>query len=245
MLSEVDRYVILTFASLYAVFMLLTKDLFVKYLASLYAVSFMMVYVSYYLEEVGFNPTFYNLMKIAGLVFLGFTFFENVKLIKKFKHLESKIYVDPLTGVKNRKFLEEIFELEVEKYKKFRKPFCLIFVDLNNFKKINDLFGHSVGDQVLKEVARKIVESVNSEKYVIRYGGDEFIVVSETSPEDLLRLIEKLGENLKITYEGIEVSAAIGSACFPKDGLELSELIKKADERMYKVKEFQKRLTQA
>ncbi len=241
----IDRYIILGFAGLYTIFMLLTKDLFVKYLASLYAVSFMMIYVAYYLESIGFNPTVYNLMKVAGYVFLGYTFFENIKLIKRFRNLESRIYIDPLTGVKNRKFLEEIFKIEVEKYKRFRKPFCLIFIDLNNFKKINDVYGHSVGDKILKEVAKKIKESVDDDQYIIRYGGDEFIVILETLPEDLLRLIEKLMENLKINYEGIEVSAAIGSACFPKDGVELHELIEKADKRMYKIKEFQKKLTQA
>ncbi|WP_461828591.1 diguanylate cyclase [Aquifex sp.] len=245
MLMGIDRYIILGFAGLYTAFMLLTKDLFVKYLASLYAVSFMMIYVAFYLENIGFNPVMYNLMKVAGYIFLGYTFFENIKLIKRFRNLESRIYIDPLTGVKNRKFLEEIFKLEVEKYKRFRKPFCLIFIDLNNFKKINDVHGHSVGDKVLKEVAKKIQESVDNEQYIIRYGGDEFIVILETSPEDLLRLIEKLMNNLKINYEGVEVSAAIGSACFPKDGTELHELVEKADKRMYEIKKFQKKLTQA
>ncbi len=242
---EIDRYIILGFAGLYTVFMLFTKDLFVKYVASLYAVSFIMIYAAYYLETIGFNPTVYNLMKVAGYVLLGYTFFENIKLIKRFRNLESRIYIDPLTGVKNRKFLEEIFKIEVEKYKKFRKPFCLIFIDLNNFKKINDVYGHSVGDKILKEVAKKIKESVDDNQYIIRYGGDEFIVILETLPDDLLRLIEKLMKNLKINYEGIEISAAIGSACFPKDGVELHELIDKADKRMYNIKEFQKKLTQA
>ncbi len=241
----IDRYIILGFTGLYILFMILTKDLFVKYLASLYAVSFMMIYVAYYLESIGFNPFVANLMKVAGYIFLGYTFFENIKLIKRFRNLESRIYIDPLTGVKNRKFLEEIFKLEVEQYKKFKKPFCLVFIDLNNFKKVNDTHGHTVGDEVLREVAKRIRESVGDGRYIIRYGGDEFIVILETSPEELLRLIEKLLKNLKMNYKGIEISAAIGSACFPKDGKELHELIERADKRMYEIKEFQKKLIQA
>ena len=245
MVMLIDRYVILGFASLYTLFMLLTRDVFVKYLASLYSVSFMMIYVAYYLENIGFNPLVYNIMKVAGYTFLGYTFFENIKLIKKFRNLESKVYIDPLTGVKNRKFLEEIFKLEVEKYRKFRRPFCLLFIDLNNFKRINDAYGHTVGDNILKEVAKRIRESVKNEQYIVRYGGDEFIVILETSPDDLLRLIERLTENLKMNYEGIEISAAVGNACFPKDGVELRELIEKADKRMYEIKKFQKKLIQA
>ncbi len=240
-----EKFIILAFAGVYTLFMLLTRDLFVKYLASLYAVSFMLIYVSYYLESVNFNSTVYNVMKVMGFVFLGYTFFENMKLIKRFRNLESKVYIDPLTGVKNRKFLEEIFKLEVEKFKKFRKPFCLLFIDLNDFKKVNDIYGHSVGDKILKSVCEKIKEIVGSKEYIIRYGGDEFILVMETSPDELLRLIEKFMNELRINYKGIEITAAIGSACFPKDGTDLHELIEVADKRMYEIKRFQKKLNQA
>jgi len=74
-----EKFIILGFAGVYTLFMLLTRDVFVKYLASLYAVSFMLIYVSYYLESIDFNSAVYNFMRITGFIFLGYTFFENMK----------------------------------------------------------------------------------------------------------------------------------------------------------------------
>lgn len=173
---------------------------------------------------------------------LAYTFFENYKLIKLLRNLEKRTYIDSLTGVYNRKFLEEIFKLEKEKYRTFRKEFCIIFIDLDNFKEVNDRYGHMEGDKVLKRVAELIKKSVRKEDYVIRYGGDEFVIITEAPRGDVLSIMSRLQDVIKIKYKEVEVTASIGSACFPNDGKELEELIKKADERMYRIKKMKKEL---
>ncbi|AAC06701.1 GGDEF domain-containing protein [Aquifex aeolicus] len=239
---ELDKYLVLGFATLYALFMLLTKDIFVKYLSSLYAVSFMLIYMSYYLEGVNFPRLYVYGFRVVGFIMLAYTFFENYKLIKLLRNLEKRTYIDSLTGVYNRKFLEEIFKLEKEKYRTFRKEFCIIFIDLDNFKEVNDRYGHMEGDKVLKRVAELIKKSVRKEDYVIRYGGDEFVIITEAPRGDVLSIMSRLQDVIKIKYKEVEVTASIGSACFPNDGKELEELIKKADERMYRIKKMKNEL---
>ena len=121
----------------------------------------------------------------------------------------------------------------------------MLFLDLNNFKQVNDLYGHSEGDNLLRKIAKAIKENVRESDFVIRYGGDEFIIVTDAGPDTILKLIERLHNSLKFTYRDIDISVAIGSACYPIDGKSLEELIKVADERMYKIKEIQKKLLKA
>ncbi|RUM28378.1 MAG: hypothetical protein DSY32_04390 [Aquifex sp.] len=239
---ELDKYLVLGFATLYAIFMLITRDLFVKYLSSLYAVSFMLIYMSYYLESANFSRLYVYGFRVIGFLMLAYTFLENYKLIRLLRNLEKRAYVDSLTGVYNRKFLEEIFKVEKEKYRTFRRGFCIIFIDLDNFKEVNDRYGHTEGDKVLKQVADLIKENVRKEDYVIRYGGDEFIIITEAPRGDVLSIMSRLQDLIRIKYKEVEVTTSIGSACFPNDGKDLEELIKKADERMYRIKKMKKEL---
>jgi len=239
---ELDKYLVLGFATLYALFMVFTKDLFVKYLSSLYAVSFMLVYMSYYLEGLSFSQMVIYGFRVVGFLMLGYTFFENYKLIKLLRNVEKKAYIDSLTGVYNRKFLDEVFKLEKEKYRTFRKEFCIIFIDLDNFKAVNDKYGHMEGDKVLKQVADLIKRNIRKEDFVIRYGGDEFVIITEAPRGDVLSIMSRLQDVIKIKYKDVEVTASIGSACYPADGKELEDLIRKADERMYTIKKLKKEL---
>ncbi|GAB6065382.1 GGDEF domain-containing protein [Aquifex pyrophilus] len=224
--------------------MLAVKDILVKYLASLYSVSFLLFFTSFQLE--GKLPDVYiYALRVSGILFLAYTFFENLKLVKLIRRLESKAYIDPLTGVHNRKYLEEVFRFEIEKFKRIGKPFCMLFLDLNNFKYINDKYGHAEGDKILRKIAQAIKENVRKSDFVIRYGGDEFIILTDAGPEEILKLIERLNNALRFTYKDIEISVSIGSSCYPSDGKTLEELIKVADERMYKIKKLQKKLLQA
>ena len=238
---SVDKYIILSFAVIYAAIMLAVKDILVKYLASLYSVSLMLLYTSFQLEGKLHQVHVYAI-RTAGFLFLGYTFLENSKLIRMLRKLESKAYKDSLTGVYNRKFLEEVFKLEIEKYKKFRKSFCILFLDLNNFKMVNDTYGHIEGDKLLQKVAQIIKSSVRKDDFVIRYGGDEFVIVTDIEPNYILKLVERLNNDIRLKYNDIEISVSIGSACYPTDGKDLDTLLKTADMRMYRIKKMQKDL---
>jgi len=237
---NVEKTLFIIFAILFTLTALFVKDIYVKHLSLLYTISFVMLYAGFHIE--GGNSAYAKLLKFGGFALLVYTLVENIRFLKRYRDFEKKFYTDPLTGVYNRKFLEEIFQYEIENYKKYGKEFCILFIDLNNFKQVNDMYGHKVGDEVLKKVARLIKENIRKEDYLIRYGGDEFVVITEVNHEDVLRLIGRLNEKLRLNYKGIEINVSIGSACYPVDGKDLDTLIRVADERMYKVKAFQKRL---
>ena len=118
---------ILLFAVIYAGIMLTVKDVLVRYLVSLYSVSFLLLFISFQLEE-RINDVYVYILRIGGILFLAYTFFENLKLIKLIRRLESKAYIDPLTGVHNRKYLEEVFKFEIESSKGWVNPSVCCFL---------------------------------------------------------------------------------------------------------------------
>ena len=119
----------------------------------------------------------------------------------------------------------------------------MVFIDLDNFKIINDTLGHDVGDVLLTEAARRLKACVRQEDTVCRLGGDEFTVYVEdfSDPESLVgtaqRLAQTISEPYHISGQDIFVTASVGISVYPNDGTTMSELIKNADTAMYKVKE--------
>ncbi|MBC8063136.1 MAG: EAL domain-containing protein [Clostridiaceae bacterium] len=148
-------------------------------------------------------------------------------------------YYDALTGLPNRKkLLEKINNLLEDK----RVNFAFLFIDLDNFKSINDNFGHEAGDIVLVEVAHRLKNSVRSMDIVSRIGGDEFIVIIKdlVSVSDAIEVAEELVKILSATfvyYENIiYIGASIGISLFPEHGIDVDTLIKNADIAMYEAK---------
>jgi diguanylate cyclase (GGDEF)-like protein len=116
-------------------------------------------------------------------------------------------------------------------------------VDLNDFKAINDTFGHAAGDEVLITAARRLVSAVRASDTVARLGGDEFVLIIESvdDPRELIQLGRKLIDTLSdvITLESginVHVGASVGFALYPKDGSEVSDLLHVADKGMYDCK---------
>ncbi len=229
-------YISLAFAVIFVGLTLFVRGKFTKYFAALYSVSFMLIGFAH----TEYSGNFSTQLEALGYVIFAYTFVEHVKIARKFRKLQNSIYKDPLTGTYNRRFLEEMFKIEEEEYRKFKKGFCMLFIDLDNFKEVNDTFGHVKGDEVLKIIAKKIKRFLRSEDFLIRYGGDEFIVLIGGEDTELLSIVDKISEELKVNVDGIEVFASIGYACFPLDGKDLQTLIEKADKRMYRMKELMK-----
>jgi diguanylate cyclase (GGDEF)-like protein/PAS domain S-box-containing protein len=159
------------------------------------------------------------------------------------QQLEYLANYDALTGLGNRNLFLTQLKVGIERAARHRRGLALIFIDLDNFKVINDTLGHDVGDQLLSEVARRLKACVRQEDIVCRLGGDEFTVYVEdfADPQLLVstaqRLVQAVSEPYQITGHDIFVTASIGISTYPNDGATISELVKNADVAMYKVKE--------
>ena len=148
---------------------------------------------------------------------------------------------DALTGLPNRTLLNRKVVTLLEKAAQAGRSLAVAFVDLDNFKLVNDSLGHAAGDELLKVVAQRISAQVRSSGVVSRIGGDEFIVVLEENQdpfhERLKAILEGISEPLTIDGVKIRVTCSIGVACSRKHGDTASELFANADMALYRVKE--------
>lgn len=151
--------------------------------------------------------------------------------------------LDPLTGLFNRRAGTKRIQDQLEISKSIDIEYALLMIDLNDFKPINDKYGHKAGDIVLVTLAERLIEHVRSEDIVIRWGGDEILMFIKQHNQilDVISIIDKLTSVIEapITLdEGlvVEVSASIGSAVCPLNGFDLDLLIERADENMYQIK---------
>jgi diguanylate cyclase (GGDEF)-like protein len=170
-----------------------------------------------------------------------------VKLLQMFIETNRLRWHDKLTGLGNRNFLEDRFGLAKERATRNNSVFALLMIDLNNFKSINDHYGHAAGDEVLIAVARRLSASVRGTDSVIRLGGDEFVVLVEEAekPEGLFHLGQKLMDtffdNIELSnHQLVHVGASMGMARFPVDGVEVVQLLDLADQGMYESKASQR-----
>jgi len=144
---------------------------------------------------------------------------------------------DELTGLYNKRF----FQFMKDKYKVEDIEIGFIFMDLDNFKLINDNYGHLIGDKVLKVVSDKIKEVIRDIDYAFRFGGDEFVIMAFTDREGLDKIYNRLKENIDgYKLDDIKIKCSIGFAHFPTDSQDIEEVIKLADNIMYKNKKSRK-----
>jgi len=156
--------------------------------------------------------------------------------------LEKKAMYDPLTGLFNRHALIEFLVKEIERIKRERgEKLIVIFLDLDNFKKVNDIYGHKKGDEVLKEVANLLKTHFRKYDIVARFGGDEFmVIVRNRNKGEIENVLRKLQERIEEIFKNFEISVSYGIAVAPDDGTDIDKLITLADRRMYKMKEKHK-----
>ncbi|HYH40952.1 MAG TPA: EAL domain-containing protein [Burkholderiales bacterium] len=149
---------------------------------------------------------------------------------------------DALTGLPNRAmFMHECSEA-IFRAQRRRSRVALLYVDLDEFKQVNDSHGHAAGDAVLRAVAPRVQECVRKTDILARLGGDEFTVVIDDvqDPRDLAaiarKIIERLGDPFAIAGEEVQISASIGIACYPDDAIDVDSLLAAADTAMYAAK---------
>lgn len=182
---------------------------------------------------------FYILAHILLVLIIGTLFREKEEAKER---LQSIAHYDYLTGVPNRHLLEESVN-EVLSRAERNKDICAVcFIDFDGFKEVNDSLGHDAGDEVLKRVVGRIQSQVRHHDRLIRLGGDEFVLLlSDLKRDDdisylLERILREVDRPIDLGEQTVSVSLSIGVACYPKDGREYEQLLKEADQAMYRAK---------
>jgi diguanylate cyclase (GGDEF)-like protein/PAS domain S-box-containing protein len=162
---------------------------------------------------------------------------------KRKKELESLAYqadYDKLTKLYNRQGLEKQIEVFTEQ----ERPFCLALIDLNWFKRINDIYGHESGDEILVFVADRIKKTLRAQDFGGRWGGDEFVLLLDgvdeaTATELVTRLIQRISKPyfLRKFNQNATIGASVGAAFYPQNGRDFQTIINLADKAMYIIKE--------
>jgi diguanylate cyclase (GGDEF)-like protein len=162
---------------------------------------------------------------------------ENARLYRMF------VETDPLTGVANRRKSTTTLNHLIRMASRFHQPFTFCMLDLDNFKRINDTYGHAVGDQVLRRLGKTLLKTFRAEDVVARWGGEEFAVGMFGMPlqdavQRMTGMLEAFREELFTTPGGMEfrVTFSAGVAQYPEDGLELQSLYRSADKALYQAK---------
>lgn len=150
---------------------------------------------------------------------------------------------DGLTGLFNRQTFDETLEREINRARRHGLKLAILFFDLDDFKRINDSYGHQAGDQILKKVAGIMLDEKRSEDVVARYGGEEMVIILPETDNLNARVlgerIRKRVENMEFHFQGtrIKLTVSAGLAAFPLDASTGEELVNCADSAVYKAKE--------
>jgi diguanylate cyclase (GGDEF)-like protein/PAS domain S-box-containing protein len=186
-------------------------------------------------------------MSESELALIG-TFAEQIALsianIRLREALRNQSIRDPLTGLFNRRYLEETLEREMHRVQRSKQPLGVLMVDLDHFKRFNDTFGHDAGDAVLQEAGVLFASRVRAEDIACRYGGEEFVLIL---PNADLAMTTKRGEllcaearKLEVLHNGAalgQVTISVGAACFPDTANNAQALLSAADGALYEAKD--------
>ncbi len=168
---------------------------------------------------------------------------EYYQAVKEKRELFQKVITDGLTKVYNRYYFDEMLEKEFQKAIRYRYPLTLVMIDLDHFKRINDTYGHDIGDLVLRDFAKLLKENVRESDQIFRYGGEEFVILMPfTTKQEALHVLERIRELLhrkggvSLGDKRIGYTFSAGIAEVDSQITTSHELIKKADSALYKAK---------
>jgi diguanylate cyclase (GGDEF)-like protein len=170
-----------------------------------------------------------------------------IKRIRLQNELKEQAIHDPLTGLYNRYYLNKVLDQEVKRSKRYHHSIAFLMIDVNRFKEVNDRYGHQMGDQILREVAVLLCETVRETDVVVRYGGDEFLIVLIETNGEVDSIKRRIAKKVALLNENngqvdFPVTLSIGNASWnPQDHKSVEEILSEADRRMYKNKKSHNR----
>lgn len=184
---------------------------------------------------------------IVGILIFGYRravgLFELAETSKieaeKFSHVA---YHDALTMLPNRRYFDQHIVTTLEHAKKYNEQFAVFYLDLDGFKNVNDDYGHDVGDEVLKNVAKSLKSILRDSDFLARLGGDEFAIIVHANASQIelerltKRIIEKISEPILVSFLTCELGVSIGVACYPNNETDVEKLMYIADNAMYQAK---------
>jgi len=183
------------------------------------------------------------LLALLALVFHFLIKRKTAELSDKAARLEHLANHDPLTALPNRKLFFDRLKQSLSRAEREGKMLAVLYIDLDQFKQINDSFGHAIGDEVLQEIAARLEKEIRDEDTIARLGGDEFAVVMESlkEAENTMHCVQRLNSVFKepVTVRDLNfvLSASIGISLYPQDGNDAHTLLRNADTAMFKAKE--------
>ncbi len=168
----------------------------------------------------------------------------NPKLVelKLFEQIDTLSKYDNLTNLFNRHYFDDVLARELARATRHRTPLSLLLIDLDDFKKVNDVHGHLAGDKVLRHIAGIMLEEKRTEDIAVRLGGDELaIILPETEKDSVLVIARRIHQRVETTpllYNGqvIPLTLSAGVASFPRDGTNVKDLLNKTDRALYQAK---------
>jgi diguanylate cyclase (GGDEF)-like protein len=162
---------------------------------------------------------------------------------ERYHRAKERAFIDDVTDIYNARFLRQAIEHEIQRADRYGKQLCLLFLDLDRFKLVNDQHGHLVGSQVLRRLSEVLLQCIRQVDTLARYGGDEFtILLVDTGIEEGLAIGERIRRTVAATlFEGgrgapIRLTVSIGAAAYPTHGREREVLLELADKAMYRAK---------
>jgi len=212
----------------------------------------------WFIEEITHHTFFYGYMTLTTpIVFAIFGYVMGFILDKLFSQkqslevintvLEGQSITDDVTGLYNHRHLMDVLAKELERAKRYHRTLSAVMLDIDDFKKINDQYGHLVGDRVLRELARLLKKSVRQVDTVARYGGDEFFIILPESTSDAAQLVaERIQGNARGYHfnqpeNSLSLTVSIGISSFQNSkDIDRTHLIEKTDQALLKAKSLGK-----
>ncbi len=202
-----------------------------------------------FLQEAGFLKIAYSFVEMrqalsAYLAVFLISFFYSYILKNLNKKLWKASIYDPLTELYNRKYIYQNLELEIERIKRgLREKICIVYIDIDNFKVVNDIEGHVTGDKVLQKIAHIIKNNFRKVDLLGRVGGDEFLLIVENcNVEKIRKRLDSIKTEIENEFTKYKLSLSYGIVKLPEETTDIEKALKMADERMYAMKKKNKGL---